>query len=95
MNITFTHKRCKICGRDFIGRSGRRDGYCSAECKKEGMKRNDRNYQERKRERANRKPNLDKTLREIEAYNKKHGTRLSYGQYQLMRQLADRKHDLT
>lgn len=71
---TFKHI-CKVCGARFTSTS-RHSEYCSTECSEYGR--------EQKRQSLRRSQSLEpllKICREIDAYNKEHGTRLSYGQY--------------
>ncbi len=66
---------CRCCGARL--REGKTD-YCSMSCKKRGEKLWQRELNRKKILTDN---PLFKVLRENEAYNKKHGTRLSYGQF--------------
>lgn len=70
----YTHY-CKVCFTRFTSTS-RHSEFCSVECS--NFERENRN----RRYRRNRtlEPIL-KICREVEAYNKAHGTHLSYGQY--------------
>ncbi len=69
----FTHCRC--CGAKLV--QGQRE-YCSDNCKKKGEFLWER---ERRRRRLSLISPLNLVLKEIAEYNKKHNTKLSYGQY--------------
>lgn len=82
--MTLTRKKCLICGAIYYGGNLHKTGYCSDECRDEGRR---RSYALRGLLGGKRKPSrrLDNTLKEINAYNKEHGTHLSYGQYQALK----------
>lgn len=79
---------CDICGVE-IPKDSPRKKYCSEECAYKGMlKRSEKCNQIKRAEEAKAKTNkrktippLDKILKDLNQYNKKHGTHLSYGQY--------------
>ena len=71
---TYKHV-CSVCGVRFTSTS-RHSEYCSAECSEYGREQKRRAY----RKSRSLEPLLS-ICREIDAYNKEHGTRLSYGQY--------------
>lgn len=80
-------KRCMICGAEIKdGRGGK--VYCSEDCRQKGhLLRSKKSYDKKmetvkkKRVKENTISLLDKRLKQLEAYNKKHGTNLSYGQF--------------
>lgn len=86
-------RTCIICGKP-IDPATRRTRYCSEECVEAGQKinhdnANKKSMEERrslkeKRKSKPRKGNLDKTLKAMNKYNAKHGTKLDYGQYSRM-----------
>lgn len=77
---------CQRCGCDFTHSNTRRL-YCS-ECKEELQKQRTRDYMRKKRNGEQRKAqSFSEILAELEAYNKKHKTHLSYGQYVAMKGL--------
>ena len=80
-------KDCAYCGKEFMPVIGPQI-YCSRECcvlaKRKRDLRNRKKIKVKTRERK-RSVTLDEILKEIEEYNKKHGTFISYGQYMSMR----------
>lgn len=80
---------CEVCGSEFTCRQHNAK-YCPG-CKEDAY--NEKQVQWRKRARAKRKSvkvkqefkSINEVLADIEAYNKKHGSNLSYGQYIAMR----------
>lgn len=79
-------KNCLHCGKEFRPLIGTQM-YCCRSCYELAKKKRAEIYNRKKREeRAARKNRtLDEILKEIEEYNKKHGTFISYGQYMSMR----------
>lgn len=80
--MTMEYRSCPICYADFIPKNTKHV-YCE-ECK---LYRNAeiRAYRESKRpiivDRLSKVRSVDDIVRDLEAYNKKHGTWLTYGQY--------------
>lgn len=70
--LSGTH--CKYCG----SKLDKNGDYCSEYCRKLGEKLWERQSEQRL---ARNKSLLELTLRELDSYNKSHGTKLSYGQY--------------
>ena len=66
---------CVICGKEYVALA-KNSLYCSKECRNESKKR-------RSEKRIPRRPNLSisQVMRELEEYNTKNKTRLTYGQY--------------
>lgn len=83
---------CKICG-DMINLATGRTKYCSVECAKIGEKNKRAEFYLRlAEEKAEVEPLnayvLDEAEREVETYNKTHGTNYSYGWYQHLKKLG-------
>ncbi len=75
---------CKLCGMVFYSYSANAK-YCM-DCRYENKKKEKRNYMNNKRHpellmNKYRNKSLDETLLDIKKYNKKHGTKYSYGEY--------------
>lgn len=66
---------CKVCGARFTSNS-RHSEYCSSECSAYDRSAKRHTYRRNESIEA-----ILRICREIEAYNKEHGTHLSYGQY--------------
>lgn len=66
---------CRCCG--YLLPDGAEE-YCNSDCRQRGLKL--WNEERRRYRRASRSP-ISQTVREVENYNKEHGTSLSYGQY--------------
>ena len=79
-------KNCLHCGKEFRPLIGTQM-YCCRSCYELAKKKRAEIYNRKKRdERAARnKHTLDDTLKELDKYNEENGTRLSYGQYVIMR----------
>lgn len=76
---------CRMCGNIFE-RETPKQAYCSERCRRIARKASYLRHVQRKKEQERRlKDPLDKTLRELDEYNAKNGTSLSYGQYQVMK----------
>jgi predicted nucleic acid-binding Zn ribbon protein len=83
-------RTCVICGKP-IDPKTRRQRYCSEACAEIGDRKNILRYREVLKEQRKslkserktkpKKSNLDKTIKEMVKYNKKHGKNLSYGEY--------------
>ena len=82
-------KNCLHCGKEFRPLIGTQM-YCCRSCYELANKTRAKIYTRKKREeRAARKNHtLDDTLKELDKYNEENGTRLSYGQYVIMRDMA-------
>lgn len=82
---------CLNCGKQFLPPFGRQSQYCCDECRKEGRRKSQKKYRERQKQ-LNKFPHssrnkqtgktLDEEVKEIEIYNKLHGTRYTYGDWQ-------------
>ena len=76
---------CKHCGKEFTHKTFHK-AYCD-ECNAERKRERNRKFMQKKRGTVDvvAKPRENKALsqviRELEEYNKTHGTRMSYGQY--------------
>lgn len=89
-------KECKRCGKEFEA-DNYRFQFCN-ECKKLKQREHRELHKEEYRERARisciekkkkKSPcSVEKTHREILEYEKKHGKRLTYGQYQTLKRLG-------
>jgi uncharacterized Zn finger protein (UPF0148 family) len=84
-------KYCQICGSEFITKTGK-GKYCPI-CRKEQQRRQNRNnnrakYEKKKTAKEQPTPHNHKILNdlmwELKAYNEKHNTKLSYGEYVLL-----------
>lgn len=82
---------CLNCGKQFLPPFGRRSDYCCDECRKEGRRKAQKKYREKQKQldnlpRSSRnkqsRKTLDEEVKEIEIYNKLHGTRYTYGDWQ-------------
>jgi predicted acetyltransferase len=84
---------CEICGRHFV-KEHENQKYCSEECRREAQCADYKKYADEKRLRekiqAMRKKiennSFNKTLKELDRYNKKNNCSLSYGQFMLLKQ---------
>lgn len=87
---------CLNCKTPFVPPFGRKCYYCCDECRQEArrkqhLKANERYNQQCKsvKTKPTRKKSspksLDETVREIEQYNRQHGTRLTYGDWQTLK----------
>ena len=75
--------KCAYCGKEFElpeGSPGNRK-YCCKECQKKAAKELTKSAEKAKKANKKGRP-FDSLAKEIKAYNEKHGTNLSYGQYQ-------------
>lgn len=86
---------CLNCGQKFLPPFGRRSDYCCDECRKEAKRKSHRIAQKKYSEKLKQldklprssiskqsSKNLDEEVKEIEIYNKLHGTRYTYGDWQ-------------
>lgn len=95
MSKTIIYKcKCENCGAEFETDSTLRK-YCSKACalevtKKRERERNKKIKEEKRREEEKKAHKWD-ILGEIERYNKKHKTSLSYGQYLAMKQVQEQE----
>ena len=88
--MAFEVRYCIICRKMFIPR-GNKQKCCSPECT-DINRRNQRKSLRNERDVENTNPtvrrkSIEEFNKEVEAYNKKHGTHLSYGKYELKKQL--------
>ena len=82
--------KCKVCGQVFLTKSNNAL-YC-VDCRyKTNKERSQKwrdgtktDYKKEKFKKNYHSKTLDETLADIREYNKKHGTRLSYGQYKVL-----------
>ncbi len=72
-------KICIVCGKEFISPNPKAK-ICSAECK-EARK----NEIKKVKRHKDKKKTLDEVLKEIDEYNRAHGTHLTYGKYKEMK----------
>lgn len=75
--------KCKFCNITFVP-VNRTHAFCSKKCR-------DAYYRQanaKKKAQSKKLPKLDRAVSEIEKYNKEHGTRLTYGDYQAMKRLG-------
>ena len=77
---------CVVCGKEYVALA-RNSLYCSEECRNESKKMRVREYAKENytapKKRIQRRPKLsiNQVMRELEEYNTKNKTRLTYGQY--------------
>ena len=76
-------KKCRTCGKQFVTFNSRKQ-LCEICGDKNEIKRSRHEQSKNVKEPAKRKNSLDAKLRELRAYNEKHGTRLSYGKYKVL-----------
>lgn len=84
MGVAKKEVNCKMCGTLFTANST--GCYCSEECKIKAKIKRNKLYNETK-SKMFQNLTLEKTLQELTEYNKKHGTCITYGQYQVMKGL--------
>ena len=80
-----------MCG-EIFERENKKQIYCSDKCRQQAIKITHQKCIEKAKEKKKRaNDHLDKTLRELDQYNAKNGTYMSYGQYQMMKMLNKSK----
>ncbi len=82
MGTTLT---CEVCGKKFT-KTHQYEKYCCDECRKVAQKEYFKRYEEKRRAKKTQpnkapKETLDKILKQLDRYNKKNNTCLSYGQF--------------
>lgn len=88
-------KKCIICGKQFENKR-KNTVCCSEECKilrdKELHRELNQAYRKEKKQKESKpKSTLEKSLKELKEYNKKHKTNFSYGQYKAVLFMESRK----
>lgn len=86
-------KVCSVCGKPITIALGDYPYKMCPECREKHRAKGRARYQARKKLKRHGNDKITALTAEIEEYNKKHGTRLTYGKYVAMKEIEAKSHD--